>query len=102
VKQELPETCVQWEDFARAHARPILERYRDDFLTFNDDIQGTAAVTLGAILSAVKVGGTRFKDQQIVFFGAPDQRPSASPTIFATHSYPKAFPSGTRVSSSGS
>ena len=70
VKQELPETCVQWEDFARAHARPILERYRDDLLTFNDDIQGTAAVTLGAILSAVKVSGTRFKDQQIVFFGA--------------------------------
>jgi malate dehydrogenase (oxaloacetate-decarboxylating) len=70
VKQELPETCVQWEDFARTHARPILERYRDDLLTFNDDIQGTAAVTLGAILSAVKASGTRFKDQQIVFFGA--------------------------------
>lgn len=70
VKQELPETCLQWEDFARTHARPILERYRDDLLTFNDDIQGTAAVTLGAILSAVKVSGTRLKDQQIVFFGA--------------------------------
>ena len=70
VKQELPETCLQWEDFARTHARPILERYRDDLLTFNDDIQGTAAVTLGAILSAVKVSGTRLADQQIVFFGA--------------------------------
>ncbi len=70
VKQELPETCLQWEDFARTHARPILERYRDDLLTFNDDIQGTAAVTLGAILSAVKVGSTRLVDQQIVFFGA--------------------------------
>jgi malate dehydrogenase (oxaloacetate-decarboxylating) len=44
VKQELPETCLQWEDFARTHARPILERYRDELLTFNDDIQGTAAV----------------------------------------------------------
>lgn len=70
VKQELPEACLQWEDFARAHARPILERYRDDLLTFNDDIQGTAAVTLGAILSAVKVSGARLKDQQIVFLGA--------------------------------
>jgi len=70
VKQELPETCLQWEDFARTHARPILERYRDELLTFNDDIQGTAAVTLGAILSAVKAAGTRLKDQQIVFFGA--------------------------------
>jgi malate dehydrogenase (oxaloacetate-decarboxylating) len=70
VKQELPESCLQWEDFARTHARPILERYRDELLTFNDDIQGTAAVTLGAILSAVKAAGTRLADQQIVFFGA--------------------------------
>jgi malate dehydrogenase (oxaloacetate-decarboxylating) len=70
VKQELPETCLQWEDLARIHARPILERYRDELLTFNDDIQGTAAVTLGAILSAVKATGRRLKDQQIVFLGA--------------------------------
>ena len=70
VKQELPETCLQWEDFAMSHARPILERYRDQLLTFNDDIQGTAAVVLGAILSAVKVSGTRLKDQQIVLLGA--------------------------------
>jgi malate dehydrogenase (oxaloacetate-decarboxylating) len=44
VKQELPDVCLQWEDFATPHARPILERYRDELLTFNDDIQGTAAV----------------------------------------------------------
>jgi malate dehydrogenase (oxaloacetate-decarboxylating) len=70
VKQELPETCLQWEDFANPHARPILDRYRDQLLTFNDDIQGTAAVALGAILSAVKVTGKSLKDQQIVIFGA--------------------------------
>jgi malate dehydrogenase (oxaloacetate-decarboxylating) len=70
VKQELLQTCLQWEDFANAHARPILERYRDQLLTFNDDIQGTAAVALGAILSAVKVTGKNLKDQQIVIFGA--------------------------------
>ena len=57
VKEELPETCLQWEDFANPHARPILERYRDQLLTFNDDIQGTAAVALGAILGAIKVTG---------------------------------------------
>jgi malate dehydrogenase (oxaloacetate-decarboxylating) len=70
VKEELPETCLQWEDFANPHARPILERYRDQLLTFNDDIQGTAAVTLGAILSAIKVTGKNLKDQHIVMLGA--------------------------------
>jgi malate dehydrogenase (oxaloacetate-decarboxylating) len=70
VKQELPDTCLQWEDFANAHARPILERYRDELLTFNDDIQGTAAVALGAILGAIKVAGKSLEEQQIVIFGA--------------------------------
>ena len=70
VKQELPDVCLQWEDFSRVHARPILDRYRDQLLTFNDDIQGTAAVTLGAILGAAKASSVRLKDQHIVFFGA--------------------------------
>ena len=50
--------------------RPILERYRNELLTFNDDIQGTAAVALGAVLGAVVVTGKRLRDQQIVFLGA--------------------------------
>ena len=70
VKQELPGTCLQWEDFATPHARPILQRYRDELLTFNDDIQGTAAVALGAVLGAVNVTGKNLKEQQIVMFGA--------------------------------
>jgi len=70
VKQELPHTCLQWEDFATPHARPILNRYRNDLLTFNDDIQGTAAVALGAVLAAVKVTRKSLNDQQIVMFGA--------------------------------
>jgi len=70
VKQELPGTCLQWEDFATPHARPILQRYSDQLLTFNDDIQGTSAVALGAILGAVKVTGKSLKNQQIVMFGA--------------------------------
>ena len=70
VKQELPGTCLQWEDFATPHARPILQRYRDELLTFNDDIQGTAAVALGAALGAVKVTGKSLKDQEIVMLGA--------------------------------
>jgi malate dehydrogenase (oxaloacetate-decarboxylating) len=70
VKLELPRTCLQWEDFATPHARPILNRYRDQLLTFNDDIQGTSAVALGAVLGAVKVTGRNLKQQQIVMLGA--------------------------------
>src|ERR1700726_3551666 len=70
VKQELPQTCLQWEDFATPHARPILHRYRDQLLTFNDDIQGTSAVALGVVLSALRVSGGNLKDQNFVFLGA--------------------------------
>ena len=70
VKQELPHACVQWEDFATSHARPILDRYRNELLTFNDDIQGTAAVVLAAILAGVQVAGTALTRQQIVMLGA--------------------------------
>jgi malate dehydrogenase (oxaloacetate-decarboxylating) len=70
VKEVLPGTILQWEDFAGVHARSILDRYRDQLLTFNDDIQGTAAVALGAILAAVRVAGSALRDQEIVFLGA--------------------------------
>src|SRR5712672_1019252 len=70
VKEELPGACLQWEDFATPHARPILQRYRDQLLTFNDDIQGTSAVALGAILGAVNVTAKSLKEQQIVMLGA--------------------------------
>ncbi|HET6936428.1 MAG TPA: NAD-dependent malic enzyme, partial [Candidatus Angelobacter sp.] len=70
VKRELPDTCLQWEDFSMAHARPILQRYRDELLTFNDDIQGTASVTLGAILSAITVTKKKLRDLQVVILGA--------------------------------
>jgi malate dehydrogenase (oxaloacetate-decarboxylating) len=70
VKQELPQTCLQWEDFATPNARPLLVRYKDELLTFNDDVQGTAAVVLGAAIGASKVAGKNIKDHQIVFVGA--------------------------------
>jgi malate dehydrogenase (oxaloacetate-decarboxylating) len=70
IKQELPETCLQWEDFANPHARPLLDRYRDQLLTFNDDIQGTAAVVFGAVTAAIKASGQSLKRQQIIFYGA--------------------------------
>jgi malate dehydrogenase (oxaloacetate-decarboxylating) len=70
VKQELPDTCIQWEDFSTPHARPLLLRYQNDLLTFNDDVQGTAAVVLGAAVGASKVAQKNMKDHKIVFVGA--------------------------------
>jgi len=70
VRQELPGTLLQWEDFGASHARPILEQYRDKLVTFNDDIQGTGAVALGAVLSALHVSQLPLADQRVVIFGA--------------------------------
>ncbi len=70
VHEELPNVLLQWEDFATAHAQPILDRYRDKLLTFNDDIQGTAAVAVGALHGAAKVAGKPLSQQQIVMLGA--------------------------------
>jgi malate dehydrogenase (oxaloacetate-decarboxylating) len=69
VKKRFPHVLLQWEDFAQINANPILERYRDQLCTFNDDIQGTAAVAAGALLAAIQVTGTRLRDQQIVVVG---------------------------------
>ena len=70
VRAELPDVLLQWEDFATTHALPILDRYRGKLLTFNDDIQGTAAVTLGALHGAAKVAGRPLSQQQVVMLGA--------------------------------
>src|SRR5919112_1511478 len=70
IKRKLSDALLQWEDFAKPHARPILDKYRDSLCTFNDDIQGTAAVTLGAIYKALKITRKKFSDQQVVILGA--------------------------------
>ncbi len=70
VKQELPNVLLQWEDFAKPHARPILDKYADQLCTFNDDIQGTAAVALGTVQSALRVAGRKLSNEQVVIFGA--------------------------------
>jgi malate dehydrogenase (oxaloacetate-decarboxylating) len=70
VRAELPGVLLQWEDFATTHALPILERYRDQLLTFNDDIQGTAAVALAALTAAVTSVGGCLRDQKVVMLGA--------------------------------
>jgi malate dehydrogenase (oxaloacetate-decarboxylating) len=65
-----PRAMLHWEDFGPSNGRRILEKYRDRVCTFNDDMQGTGAVTLGAVLSGLRVAGTRLRDQRIVVFGA--------------------------------
>jgi malate dehydrogenase (oxaloacetate-decarboxylating) len=70
VRAELPGVLLQWEDFATPHALPILERYRDQLLSFNDDIQGTAAVVLAALSAGAAATGSRLRDQTVVMLGA--------------------------------
>ncbi|QDV20760.1 NAD-dependent malic enzyme [Gimesia panareensis] len=70
VKKRFPNVLLQWEDFASVDAERILDRYRDDLCTFNDDIQGTAAVTTGTILAAIEAAGGKLQDQNIVMLGA--------------------------------
>ncbi|WP_336883648.1 NAD-dependent malic enzyme [Priestia koreensis] len=64
-----PNALLHWEDFGNVNARNIIDKYGDKILTFNDDIQGTGAITLAAILSAVQVTNTELKDHRIVIFG---------------------------------
>ena len=70
VSERWPHVLLQWEDFAKANATRLLERYRDRLCTFNDDIQGTAAVATGALLAAISVTGTSLARQKIVILGA--------------------------------
>ena len=65
-----PNALLQWEDFAPGNGRRIIEKYRDRICTFNDDIQGTGAITLAAAISAVRVCGTPLRNQRVVIFGA--------------------------------
>lgn len=70
VMKHFPNVLLQWEDFAKDHAHLLLERYQDQLCTFNDDIQGTAAVATAGLLSAVKTIGSDIAKQQIVIYGA--------------------------------
>ncbi|MFJ8529221.1 NAD-dependent malic enzyme [Bacillus sp. NPDC094106] len=69
ARKFFPEVLIHWEDLGNVNARKILDKCGDKILTFNDDIQGTGAVTLAAIMSALKVTGESLKDQRIVVFG---------------------------------
>ena len=70
VTRLFPNALLQWEDFAPGNGRRILEKYRHRICTFNDDMQGTGAITLAAAISAIRVCGTPLRNQRIVIFGA--------------------------------
>ncbi|HDR6275477.1 oxaloacetate-decarboxylating malate dehydrogenase [Bacillus cereus] len=70
VNKQFPKALLHWEDFSSRNARKILDKYRHDICTFNDDIQGTGAVSLAAVLSAVKASGVPLSEHRVVVFGA--------------------------------
>jgi malate dehydrogenase (oxaloacetate-decarboxylating) len=70
VRKRWPHVLLHWEDFAIGNANRLLARYRDQLCTFNDDIQGTAAIAAGALLSAVNVTGVLLTEQRVAVFGA--------------------------------
>src|SRR5579859_985824 len=65
-----PKALLHWEDFGPSNARRILEKYRHQICTFNDDVQGTGAITLAAIYTALRVAQTDIREQRVVIFGA--------------------------------
>jgi malate dehydrogenase (oxaloacetate-decarboxylating) len=70
VRERWPHVLLHWEDFAIGNAHRLLSRYRDQLCTFNDDIQGTAAIAVGTLLSAINVTGVPLTEQRVAVFGA--------------------------------
>lgn len=70
VKRRWPGVLLQFEDFAQPNAMPLLKKYRSEICCFNDDIQGTASVTVGTLLAACRLKGVKLSSQKVVFVGA--------------------------------
>lgn len=70
IKKKYPKVLLQWEDFGKDNARRLLDRYRSQILSFNDDIQGTAAVSLAAMLAGLKELKQKLVDQKVAILGA--------------------------------
>ena len=70
IQRRWPNVLIQFEDFAQVNAMPLLNKYRDKVCCFNDDIQGTAAVSVGSLIAASRAAGKQLKDQVVTFLGA--------------------------------
>jgi malate dehydrogenase (oxaloacetate-decarboxylating)(NADP+) len=70
VQEVFPKCCIHFEDWTGVDAVHLLQRYRDKYCVYNDDVQGTAGITLAGMINAVKLKGTKLKDEKYLFLGA--------------------------------
>ncbi len=84
VHRRWPRVLLQFEDFAQSNAMPLLNRYKNEICCFNDDIQGTAAVTVGTLMAASKAKGEKLSDQRVAFVGAGSAGCGIAEQIIAT------------------
>jgi malate dehydrogenase (oxaloacetate-decarboxylating)(NADP+) len=70
VQEVFPKCCIHFEDWTGADAVHLLARYRDKYCVYNDDVQGTAGITLAGMINAAKLKGTKLKDEKYLFLGA--------------------------------
>src|SRR5882724_5837322 len=70
VQEVFPKCCIHFEDWTGADAVHLLQRYRDEYCVYNDDVQGTAGITLAGMINATKLKGTKLKDEKYLFLGA--------------------------------
>jgi malate dehydrogenase (oxaloacetate-decarboxylating)(NADP+) len=70
VQEVFPKCCIHFEDWTGADAVHLLKRYRDKYCVYNDDVQGTAGITLAGMVNATKIKGTKLKDEKYLFLGA--------------------------------
>src|SRR5258708_12259851 len=82
VQEVFAKCCIHFEDWTGTDAVHLLQRYRDKYCVYNDDVQGTAGITLSGMINSAKLKGTKLKDEKNLFFGAgPPATPPPPPPL---------------------